>query len=274
MRTRSTRTLALAVLLTGCQGPAGSQAGPPRGPQGRPPAASLAGTAWKLATLPGFALRGDVSSTATFGADGALSGSDGCNRYRGRWTASGSSLSLTPGAATQMACPEPVMRQAAAFTIALAATRSYAVDAGQLVLSGAGGERVATLVSLPVATLQGTPWSAIMVNNGKQAVTSLVQGSEISARFAADGTLTGNAGCNDYTTTYEATGDTIRIAPARTTRKMCPDPVMQQERNYLAALTTATTYRLGEDTLELRSATGALQASFRLGGSRAPRPPS
>jgi len=252
MRITVGRTLATALLVASFLRPAASQQPPP----------TLEGTAWKLAALPGIALVGDVSSTVAFEAAGVMGGSDGCNRYRGSWTAAGKFIVLKPGASTQMACPEPVMKQAAAFTKTLAAARGYAMDAGQLVLTGANGQRLATLVPLPVASLEGSPWEATMVNNGKGAVSSLVKDTAITGRFDA-GSLRGSAGCNRYTATYKVNGDGITIAPAATTRKMCPAPVMEQERNYLAALARATTRRLDEKTLELRDATGALQVSFQ-----------
>jgi len=254
------KAAAVALLTAGwCQLAVAQTTAPPAeaGP-------SLEGTSWKLATLPGLTLVNDVSSTATFGAAGALTGSDGCNRYTAKWTASGNSLTVTPGGKTMMACPEPIMKQADAFTAALAATRTYAIEAGQLVLTDANGTRVAVLVPLPVATLQGTTWEATGVNNGKQAVTSLVKGSTITAIFGADGTVAGSAGCNRYQSTYTTTGDTIAIAPPAATRKMChAKGVMAQEQQFLTALARAATVQLGENRLELRDAEGALQVSFK-----------
>jgi heat shock protein HslJ len=249
------KIVAAMILIVGCRGPASSQPTTPP---------SLEGTAWKLAALSSADLAKNVSSTITFGAAGALSGSDGCNRFRGTWTTSGSSLTLTPGAATRMACPEPIMTQAGAFTAALSATRGYTMDAGKLVLTGSAGARLATFVPSPVASLQGGEWRATMVNNGKGAVASLLRATTITAAFHADGRLSGGAGCNRYTTTYTTGGDAMTIAPAAVARNICPAQVMTQERSYLAALARTTTYRLGEDTLELRDAKGSLQASFRL----------
>ncbi|HXV97717.1 MAG TPA: carboxylesterase family protein, partial [Anaerolineae bacterium] len=52
---------------------------------------------------------------------------------------------------------------------------------------------------------------------------------------------------------------------AAATRKACPQPegVMDQEMQYLAALETAATYQLRGDTLELRTADGALAVTFQ-----------
>ena len=53
------------------------------------------------------------------------------------------------------------------------------------------------------------------------------------------------------------------IGPAGTTRKMCPDNLMQQGQQYLAALSSAAVYRLVGNKLELRRADGALAVSYR-----------
>ena len=83
-------------------------------------------------------------------------------------------------------------------------------------------------------------------------------------RLAEDGTLSGSAGCNNYTATYTVDGDQISITPVATTMMMCAEPegVMEQEAEYIAALGTAATFAIEGDQLELRTADGALVASF------------
>jgi heat shock protein HslJ len=68
--------------------------------------------------------------------------------------------------------------------------------------------------------------------------------------------VTGNAGCNQYFASYSVDGNAIEIGPAATTFMTCPDPpgVMEQESQYLAALQSATTYRIEGDMLEMRTA--------------------
>ena len=72
MRITTWRTMAAALLIASCRGPVASQPKPP----------ALEGTAWKLSAIPRIDLVGEVSSTITFDAGGAMGGSDGCNRYR------------------------------------------------------------------------------------------------------------------------------------------------------------------------------------------------
>jgi len=52
----------------------------------------------------------------------------------------------------------------------------------------------------------------ISYNNGKQAVTSVLVGSDLTADFGSDGKLAGSAGCNNYSGGYEIDGDKITIA--------------------------------------------------------------
>ena len=57
----------------------------------------------------------------------------------------------------------------------------------------------------------------------------------------------------------------MTIQTPSSTRKACtqPDGVMQQEQEYLKALTTAATYTLQGNQLELRTDQGALAALFK-----------
>lgn len=223
-------------------------------------ASPLQGTGWVLATLPGHRVLG-TGATLRFEAERA-SGSDGCNRFTATYTSGGSSLQFGPRtAATQMACPDPVAAQAMVFMNALSKTRHYRVEAGQLQLLGEDGQMLAGLAPQPV-TLAGSAWMVTGVNNGRQAVASVLQGTRLTLSFGADGRFSGTAGCNSFTGPYTSDGSALRLGPAAATRKMCAEPgVMDQERQLLAALATVATARIEGERLELRTADGALAIS-------------
>jgi heat shock protein HslJ len=231
---------------------------------------ALEGPTWQLVSVvdAGGALvdvPADVEATATFEA-GQVSGSGGCNRFGASYTLEGESVAIMPGPMTMMACPEPRMSVEQAFMAALGVTASYQISGDQLVLLNAEGGTVATFSVQVPASLTGGQWMATAYNNGRDAVVSLLVDTQITALFSEDGQLTGSAGCNNYMAGYRVDGDTIAIEPAATTRKMCAEDVMQQENAYLAALVMAQTFTIQGDTLELRSAEGALIASYILGG--------
>ncbi|MGD9148145.1 MAG: META domain-containing protein, partial [Anaerolineae bacterium] len=178
-------------------------------------AAPLVDTRWLLTGYDngqgGFSsLLVDTEITAIFGADGQLGGSAGCNNYNASYevedpSASSGSLSVGMAASTMMMCPGPgIMEQEQAYLAALQSAASYEIQGDQLTISGPDGTRLlAYEVSVPLS-LTGTVWEAIGYNNGKQAVVSLVIGTEITAIFGQDGTLSGSAGCNNYNAAYES----------------------------------------------------------------------
>jgi heat shock protein HslJ len=263
--------MTIALIATACgggQSPASTApaapTNPPDQPKAQPPSGkdTLDGTSWTLATLNGQAPLKGTTVTLNFVA-GKAAGSDGCNNYSGSYTADGTNIKFSQSmAATMMACPDPIMKQATAYMQALGQAATYKADAKQLTLYDASGKELATF-SAQSSDLGGTSWIVTGYNNGKQAVVSVMAGTELTANFDANGQLSGSAGCNTYSAAYKTEGDKISIGPAATTRKACELAVMDQEQQYLAALSTAATYRIDGTKLELRTADGALAATFQ-----------
>jgi heat shock protein HslJ len=146
----------------------------------------------------------------------------------------------------------------------LVAAKSFTVGGDQLTLSDADGDELATYQAQS-QNLEGTSWQVISYNNGKQAVVSVVAGSELTADFGTDGRLTGSTGCNNYNGEYKVDGNKITIGPLASTMMFCNDPagVMDQETQFLAALQSAATYKLEGNRLELRTQDGALAADLQ-----------
>ncbi len=76
--------------------------------------------------------------------DGEVSGSSGCNRFHGSFTAEGNALKVGPLATTRKACDDPVMAQEREFLRALEIATTWAIVRGMLDVHSAGGERVLT----------------------------------------------------------------------------------------------------------------------------------
>jgi heat shock protein HslJ len=232
----------------------------------------LAGTSWTLATLNGEAPLADTEATLSFGEDGRVSGSDGCNRFSTSYTVDGDSITIAPsGASTMMACPEPVMTQAQAFAAALGSAATYAVDGASLTLNDSAGTAVATFDAVST-DLAGTSWTVNSYNNGRQAVVGVLADTTLTILFGESGQISGAGGCNNYSGSYKSDGaGSIEIGPLVSTMMACADPagVMDQETQFLAALQAATVYRLDGSTLELRDGDGALQVMAQKGVAEA-----
>jgi heat shock protein HslJ len=223
----------------------------------------LTGQVWALSELGRKSVMSGTNISALFTSGGKVSGSAGCNQYTGSYTASGSSITFSTIASTMMMCDTPVMVQETAYLNALKDAKTYSVKSNQLSLFDASGSTLA-VYNAQSQDLQGTNWEVISYNNGKQAVTSVLLGTTLTASFGADGTLSGEGGCNAFNGSYKLNGNQITIGPLASTKKYCVDPagVMDQETQYLAALQTAATYQVQGTKLELRTQDGALAVQF------------
>jgi heat shock protein HslJ len=266
VRTVATMVMMLALPLAACASSNDSGSGG----AASAPAPSLADTAWDLAQ---YAPAGKseltpvpdgVKATAEFTTD-QISGSSGCNRFSGGYTADGNTIDIGPLASTAMACVGQAMAVEADYLARLDEAATFSIGDGTMTLSDKAGQVVLSYtVAVPV-TLTGTNWSATGINTGTGAVSSLVAGTTVTAVFGDDGTLSGKAGCNTYNGTYEVSGTSMTIGPLATTRMACAPDVSKQEANYLEALGRVTTYSIRGDQLELRDDEGALQAGYVAG---------
>jgi heat shock protein HslJ len=221
-------------------------------------ATSIEGPIWRLSDLRGLdpiVLRDAMRPvTASFKA-GRISGFSGCNQFFGPYTLDGDRVVIGPLAGSLMACEEPSMKVENAVHAALAGTFRYVLADHRLTLLS-GTEPILTFQAEPAPTLEGVTWKITGFNNGRHAVVSPLSGSTLSVTFKG-GWVAGFAGCNTFRATYTAEADRIVIGPAAVTRMACAgDGVMQQEREFLSALQSATTWGFMGKLLDMHRADG------------------
>jgi len=228
---------------------------------------NLAGTNWQVTgyTVDGTFSTPDSSFAATlnFGDDGSYSGQV-CNGYSGAFTTEGNTISFGPAVMTMMACMGPVGEFEPIFHSLLATATSFEMMVGhELSLMNDAGEVVLQFAAYAPPTLEGPIWSAAGINNGREAVVSLLEGTSATATFA-DGTVSGNAGCNTFSAPYTVDGANLTIGDAAVTAMMCVDPegLAEQESNFLTALSNVATWEIHNGVLFLRDANGAQQINF------------
>jgi heat shock protein HslJ len=225
---------------------------------------TLTGQAWIATELDGESVLLDTTITAEFKDDGTLNGSNGCNRYNTTYTVDRDNIQInSPMASTMMACPDPIMAQEGVYMAAMDAARTFEISGEELTLFDESGDVLVTYVA-GSNELAGTSWEVISYNNGKEAVVSVIIGTQITADFGEDGQLTGNSGCNSYFASYETDEEKITIGPVGMTEMACLDTegVMEQEQLYLAALSMAEVYKIEADLMEMRTAEGSMVANF------------
>ena len=183
-------TLAFAALCSACSSPnppplpapPAALVAPPQVGAAMPapagPMRSVDGSAWTLAWVPGFELPAQPLATLRFEA-GRATGTDSCNRYTTAYTRNGNQLQFgEKGAATLMACAPEVMQVANAVGAVLYDTRSYRIEFDTLTLFNADGKPLARLKE-QANQLAGTAWQVTALNNGRQAVVGVLDGTTL-----------------------------------------------------------------------------------------------
>jgi heat shock protein HslJ len=178
-----------------------------------------------------------------FNDDGTAHIKADCNNVLADYTADGSSISIVPGPTTMVACPSDSMD--AAFMQQLSTAAIYFIDGGNLYLDLPADSGTMRFVpqgapvpapNPPAGEAEGVTFTLLSFGP-TAAPQAVIPGSTITAGFAGD-TVSGFAGCNNYSGTLTPEGDHFVISNILTTRMMCGQPagVMEQEQAFLTAL--------------------------------------
>ena len=109
--------------------------------------------------------------------------------------------------------------------------------------------------------LENRPWRLVSYANA-QSETVTAQEEPAAVITFEDGGVGGTSGCNSFFGSYTLDGDFIAIEQIGSTLMACPDPLMQQEQDFLAALSAAAGYAVEGETLQLLDAAGNAVATF------------
>lgn len=230
--------------------------------------AELVGTSWTLVSLvgeggaPAPVITGTTVSIV-FGTDGTLSGTAGCNHYGADYTRDGAEITIEATFITEMYCMDPpgIMEQEDHYLVHLMDVSLYRVEGGRLILSDESGADLLVFdraVEVPDLPLVGIDWLLDGYSTGGDAVSSVIAGTTITAKFSPDGNVTGNAGCNHYGGGYLSEGANLSVSSLFSTLMYCGEPegLMEQEAQYLSLLGNVSSYRVEGDRLVLTDAEG------------------
>ena len=229
-----------------------------------PEGPALEGTNWVLSesTDLGVPLDG-VTVSARF-QDGTVAGTSGCNSYTGPYEVDGEDLTIGPEvASTQMACEDPQAAVEQAYLAALPEVASFAIADETLTLSNGDGDALLVFdASVGADAIVGS-WTVTSYYAG-DAILSVTGDATLTADFADDGSVSGNAGCNNYNGPYEIDGDSITIGPLAGTKMACTsEELSKQETDFLAALELATTFVVTGDRLDLLRDGGTIAVTLQ-----------
>jgi heat shock protein HslJ len=90
------------------------------------------------------------------------------------------------------------------------------------------------------------------------AVKDVLPGTQITADFNANGALSGNTSCNNYSGTYQTgVGNVIVVSNVVSGKAVCPSPEAQtQEANYLKDIALVSAYIISGNQMTMNNAQG------------------
>ncbi|BAN02870.1 META domain-containing protein [Ilumatobacter coccineus] len=125
------------------------------------------------------------------------------------------------------------------------------IDVGDLVMVQVQAPGDDTTESTEANALNGT-WTVTDVDG-----TPALENVTATLTFDADGRLSGNASCNDYSGSYVIDGNSLTVGETVSTLKACAPEIDEQEAAVFQILSEATTYELVDANTQLRISTAA-----------------
>src|SRR5262249_48785357 len=141
------------------------------------------------------------------------------------------------------------------FVAALSMVAMLTAMAGGGTAMAAPGNYPAAQTTLPAEVLQ-YQWVLEYFSNEDKSAGHDMTAAQITLKFAADETLSGSGGCNNYSGTYTVSGQQMTISKLASTQKACEQAVMDNETKYLQQLSAVNAYNVNNSKLELTYASG------------------
>ena len=212
--------------------------------------------------------------TVTFNSDGTYSASADCNQVSGKYTTSGSSITIEPGAMTMMACPEGSLgdlfanglTQATTYAIANNVLTLTLKDGGTMTFAvgtapgspAAATEQPTAAAQSPAEGLMGKAWELAAITEmvpAFQGVLPAADAGKYTIEFMDDGTYAAKADCNQLAGTYTATASgEMTINPGASTMAYCGEGSLADL--YVIGLTNTQSYAIADGQLTLTLADG------------------
>ena len=238
-----------ALVVSACASPGVSSPSPAAspGPSASTAPVGIVGPTWVVSTIGGNDTVAGSRPTMTFGADGQVKGSGGCNSYSGPYKLDGAAIEVGNLASTLMMCADQSTgAQETAFFAALGGAQTWQVDGtGNLSLAGVSQIVAKTAANTPSGGAgTGLVGSWNLAEMGPTADFAHLQPT---IEFTADGLVSGFAGCNTFRGSYTTEGSALSLSPLATTKMACQRPGSAVESDYLNALSGVSGWSVDAD---------------------------
>jgi heat shock protein HslJ len=117
--------------------------------------------------------------------------------------------------------------------------------------------------TMPSSALESTLWKLVSYSDKDGNTVEVLADTEVTAQFK-DGSVGGTASCNNYFGRYEVDGNQLTIEVGGTTMMACPQPIMEQESDYINNLTTSASYLIKGNQLQIAGADGTTLLTYEV----------
>jgi heat shock protein HslJ/uncharacterized lipoprotein YbaY len=104
------------------------------------------------------------------------------------------------------------------------------------------GKRYEGCAGSTADVIRGSDWNVTSIDDNKPS-----DGTELTLNFGTGNSLSGKAGCNTFRGNYALTSERLTLSKIALTRKACPAPLMQQERNFTQRLAEVERFDVSDD---------------------------
>ena len=240
----------------------------------------LAFTAWQLESYgePGNLLPADPNAPGTVNFFlSRYAGYDGCNWFLGVYEVVDPGLYMYSPSQTRIYCPDNP--QQGMLIASLMNILEYELVDDKLIGYTTDNQQLLTLVPAQTQPLEGTVWNLAFMAIPSRDPVPLLTDTSITAQIA-DGELSGSAGCETYTASFESRpnefeGDqlvsaTVAIGEVQMSAAdpACSEPedTLEQQQHYLTLLNSVSSYGVLGSTLVMFGELGQPVLMFGAGG--------
>jgi len=195
-----------------------------------------------------------------------VSGSAGCNQYQAPIIEKDGAITISAPITTLLSCQPEVMEEESQFLKNLKQAVHYKLNEDTLLLFDAENHPIITLRKSEETGRIPFPYDTPFI------LTKILKDDKLTYAFLAlktmiefhpDGTISGNGGCNNFSSTYNLTATEITFEPVRITKKACNKSRLNQEKALLDVLKGTIGYEVRNDQLIMTNDAGVVVAEWK-----------
>lgn len=213
---------------------------------------------WQVLSIQNAPIAAQVNGkTPTFSFDftnKTYSAITGCNNLMGEFSLSSpNKISFTRGMSTMMACDDMSVERG--LSSILTDITTYSIQGDTLSFFDKNSVLKATflLIKEDNSALLSGKWEVSYIHDAVQPVDVLFSTQKPTIVFdTQENTLSGNAGCNNYSSTFTLNNQHLKFGAIASTKMACPS--LEGESIFIKAIQNVSSFTIKEGTLSLFSA--------------------